>query len=159
MAQTGKEKKREGSSVRNLLALGFVSFFTDMSSEMVFSLLPPFLLGLPGSIRAVLGLIEGTAEALSYSLRAVSGIFSDKFRKQKLFVLVGYSLSNAIKPLFAVARAPFDVLLIKVSDRVGNVFVILFGMLFSVSRFLRIVGVPLLVYIGLLIRQALLWDL
>ena len=44
MAQTGKEKKREGSSVRTLLALGFVSFFTDMSSEMVFSLLPPFFL-------------------------------------------------------------------------------------------------------------------
>ena len=62
---------------------------------------------MPGSIRVVLGLIEGTAEALSYSLRAVSGIFSDKFRKQKLFVLVGYSLANAIKPLFAVARAPF----------------------------------------------------
>ncbi len=120
MAQTGKEKKREGSSVRNLLALGFVSFFTDMSSEMVFSLLPAFILGLPGSSRAVLGLIEGTAEALSYSLRAVSGIFSDKFRKRKLFVLVGYSLSNAVKPLFAVARSPFDVLLIRVSDRVGK---------------------------------------
>ena len=114
------EKRREGSSLRNLFALGFVSFFTDMSSEMVFSLLPAFLLGLPGSSRAVLGLIEGTAEALSYGLRAVSGIFSDKFRKRKLFVLVGYSLSNAVKPFFAVARAPFDVLLIRVTDRVGK---------------------------------------
>ena len=46
--------------------------------------------------------------------------FSDKFRKRKLFVLVGYSLSNAVKPFFAVARAPFDVLLIRVTDRVGN---------------------------------------
>jgi len=91
-----------------------------MSSEMVFSFLPTFLLGLPGSSRAMLGLIEGTAEALSYGLRAVSGIFSDKFRKRKLFVLVGYSLSNALKPLFAVARGPFDVFLIRVSDRVGN---------------------------------------
>ena len=59
------EKKVKKSSLRNLFALGFVSFFTDMSSEMVFSLLPTFLLGLPGSSRAVLGLIEGTAEALS----------------------------------------------------------------------------------------------
>jgi MFS family permease len=114
------EKKAARSSVRNLFALGFVSFFTDMSSEMVFSLLPTFLLGLPGSSRAVLGLIEGTAEALSYALRAVSGIFSDKFRKRKNFVLLGYALSNAVKPLFAVARVPFDVLLIRVGDRVGK---------------------------------------
>jgi MFS family permease len=113
-------KKVEGSSFRNLFALGFVSFFTDISSEMVFSLLPTFLLGLPGSSRAVLGLIEGTAEALSYALRAVSGIFSDKFRKRKSFVLVGYALSNAVKPFFAVARVPFDVFLIRVSDRVGK---------------------------------------
>ncbi len=120
MEKKADEKKVERSSVRNLFALGFVSFFTDMSSEMVFSLLPTFLLGLPGSSRAVLGLIEGTAEALSYALRAVSGIFSDKFRKRKMFVLVGYALSNAVKPLFAVARVPFDVFVIRVSDRVGK---------------------------------------
>jgi MFS family permease len=120
MEKKADEKKVERSSFRNLFALGFVSFFTDMSSEMVFSLLPTFLLGLPGSSRAVLGLIEGTAEALSYALRAVSGIFSDKFRKRKIFVLVGYALSNAVKPLFAVARVPFDVFLIRVSDRVGK---------------------------------------
>jgi MFS family permease len=114
------QKKVEKSSFRNLFALGFVSFFTDMSSEMVFSLLPTFLLGLPGSSRAILGLIEGTAEALSYALRAVSGIFSDKFRKRKIFVLVGYALSNAVKPFFAVARVPFDVFVIRVSDRVGK---------------------------------------
>jgi len=120
MATTENNKEHKASSVRNIFALGFVSFFTDMSSEMVFSILPAFLLGLPGSSRAILGLIEGTAEALSYCLRAVSGIFSDKFRKRKLFVLVGYSLSNAVKPFFAVARAPFDVLLIRVTDRVGK---------------------------------------
>jgi MFS family permease len=113
-------KKAERSSVRNLFALGFVSFFTDISSEMVFSLLPTFLLGLPGSSKAVLGLIEGTAEALSYALRAVSGFFSDKFRKRKIFVLVGYALSNAVKPFFAVARVPFDVFVIRVTDRVGK---------------------------------------
>jgi len=50
----------------------------------------------------------------------LGGIFSGKFRKLKLFVLVGYSLSNAVKPLFVVARAPFDLLLIRVSDRFGN---------------------------------------
>jgi MFS family permease len=91
-----------------------------MSSEMVFSLLPAFLLGLPGSSTAMLGFIEGFAEALSYALRAVSGIFSDKFRKRKPFVLAGYALSNAVKPFFAVARVPFDVFVIRVSDRVGK---------------------------------------
>ncbi|PVX26201.1 MAG: hypothetical protein CW691_02150 [Candidatus Bathyarchaeum sp.] len=108
------------TSRRNIFALGFVSFFTDMSSEMVFSLLPAFLLGLPGSSTAMLGFIEGFAEALSYALRAVSGIFSDKFRKRKPFVLAGYALSNAVKPFFAVARVPFDVFVIRVSDRVGK---------------------------------------
>jgi MFS family permease len=108
------------NSHRNIFALGFVSFFTDMSSEMVLSILPTFLLGLPGASVALLGFIEGTAEALSYALRAVSGVFSDKFRRRKIFVLVGYGISNAVKPLFAVARAPLDVFLIRVSDRVGK---------------------------------------
>jgi MFS family permease len=108
------------NSRRNIFALGFVSFFTDLSSEMVFSILPTFLLSLPGGSRAVLGFIEGTAEALSYSLRSVSGIFSDKFRKRKLLVLAGYGVSNTVKPLFAIARTPLDVLVIRVSDRVGK---------------------------------------
>jgi MFS family permease len=116
-----KDNEKVGTnSRRNIFALGFVSFFTDMSSEMVFSLLPTFLLGLPGSSRAILGFIEGTAEALSYALRSVSGIFSDKFRKRKLFVVVGYGVSNAVKPLFAITRAPLDVFVIRVSDRVGK---------------------------------------
>jgi MFS family permease len=120
MTKGGVEKKNKGSSLRNLFALGFVSFFTDMSSEMVFSLLPAFLLGLPGSSRAILGLIEGTAEALSYALRAVSGVFSDKFGKRKLFILGGYALSNVVKPFFAVARKPLDVFVIRVTDRIGK---------------------------------------
>jgi MFS family permease len=116
-----KDNEKVGTNPRrNIFALGFVSFFTDMSSEMVFSLLPTFLLGLPGASIAILGFIEGTAEALGYALRSVSGIFSDKFRKRKLFVLVGYGVSNVVKPLFAIARAPLDVFVIRVSDRVGK---------------------------------------
>jgi MFS family permease len=114
------EKKTKLSSVRNLFALGFVSFFTDISSEMVFSILPTFLLSLPGSSKAILGLIEGTAEALSYALRAVSGIFSDKFRKRKVFILGGYALSNVVKPFFALATTPLGVFVIRVADRVGK---------------------------------------
>jgi MFS family permease len=117
------EKRSEEVSTsirRNIFALGFTSFFTDMSSEMAFSILPTFLLSLPGASIATLGFIEGTAEALSYVLRSVSGIFSDKFRKRKSLVLVGYGLSNAVKPLFAIARTPLDVFVVRVSDRVGK---------------------------------------
>ena len=103
-----------------MLSLGFVSFFTDISSEMVFSILPSFILGLPGAGYAVLGLIEGLAEFLSYALRSISGIFSDKFRRRKLIVLIGYAFSTLTKPLFAVASTAFDVLVVRVSDRVGK---------------------------------------
>ncbi|MCK4703460.1 MFS transporter, partial [Candidatus Bathyarchaeota archaeon] len=58
--------------LRNVYMLGLVSFFTDFSSEMVFCLLPVYILGLPGGTIASLGLVEGTAEAMSYALRAVS---------------------------------------------------------------------------------------
>lgn len=60
--------------MRNIYTLGFFSFFTDISSEMVLSLLPTFILGLPGASVMTLGLIQGTAEALSYGLRAVSDL-------------------------------------------------------------------------------------
>lgn len=113
-------KRKQNKGLRNVFALGFVSFFTDISSEMCFSLLPTFILGLPGSSRAVLGMIEGIAEALSYGMRAVSGLFSDKFRKRKVVVLVGYALSNVVKPLFAVAQTAIEALIIRVTDRVGK---------------------------------------
>ena len=107
-------------SRRNIFALGFVSFFTDVSSEMVFSLLPTFILGLSGSSRVMLGLIEGAAEALSYGMRAISGIFSDKFRKRKSLILVGYGLSNLVKPLFSVAASAIDVAVVRITDRLGK---------------------------------------
>ncbi len=106
--------------MQNVYRLGFVSFFTDFSSEMVFSILPVFILDLPGGGIAALGLIEGIAESLSYILRAVSGIMSDKFRKRKLFILIGYGLSNIVKPFFATATSVVDALLIRVADRVGK---------------------------------------
>lgn len=113
-------EKKKRFPFRNVFALGLVSFFTDISSEMVFSLVPAFLLGLPGSNRALLGLVEGTAESLSYGLRAVSGVFSDKFRKRKALVLIGYAMSTLIKPLLAVARSVADLFTIRVADRVGK---------------------------------------
>lgn len=115
-----EEKKEKPRFYGNVFALGLVSFFTDISSEMVFSILPSFILGLPGAGYAVLGLIEGFAEFLSYALRSVSGVFSDKFRRRKLIVFIGYAFSTLTKPLFAVASTAFDVLVVRVSDRVGK---------------------------------------
>ncbi|MCJ7712868.1 MFS transporter, partial [Candidatus Bathyarchaeota archaeon] len=99
-----KQKIPNKKSKRNIFALGFVSFFTDLSSEMVLSLLPTFIISLPGATPAILGLIEGVAEALSYGMRAISGLFSDKIGKRKNLVLVGYGLSNIIKPFFGIVN-------------------------------------------------------
>jgi MFS family permease len=106
--------------LRNVYMLGLVSFFTDFSSEMVFCLLPVYILGLPGGTIASLGLVEGTAEAVSYALRAVSGLFSDRFRRRKPFILFGYALSNIAKPLFAAATDVSHVMAIRVVERMGK---------------------------------------
>ncbi|MGQ9679214.1 MAG: hypothetical protein ACUVV4_00365 [Candidatus Bathyarchaeia archaeon] len=63
-------------------------------------------------------MIEGAAESLSYGLRAVSGVFSDKFRKR--IILSGYGLSNMVKPLFLVVQAALDAFTIRVADRIGR---------------------------------------
>lgn len=115
-----KEGKSKEDDLRTVFALGFVSFFTDVSTEMVFSLLPTFILTLSGGSLAVLGLIEGIAEALSYNLRSISGIFADKFRRRKLMVLIGYGFSNAVKPFFAVASTAMDAMVVRVGDRIGK---------------------------------------
>jgi len=115
-----EEKKKKSGLYGNVLPLGFVSFFTDVSTEMIFSILPSFILGLPGAGYAVLGFIEGLAEFLSYALRSVSGVFSDKFRRRKFLVFIGYTFSTLTKPLFAVTSTAFEVLIVRVSDRIGK---------------------------------------
>lgn len=97
-----------------------MSFFTDISTQMVLSILPTFILSLQGASLAVLGVIEGVAEALSYALRSISGIFADRFRRRKVMVFIGYAISNVTKPFFSVAQTAFDALIIRVGDRVGK---------------------------------------
>ena len=115
-----ESKGSSRSSFRNIFALGFVSFFTDVSTEMVLSLLPVFIVSLPGSGSAALGMIEGLAESLSYGMRVVSGIFSDKLRRRKIIILLGYGVSNLLKPFFAVVNNIFEAMAIRVVDRVGK---------------------------------------
>jgi len=103
----------------NIVILGIVSFLTDMSTECIVPLLPFFLLGL-GATSLVIGTIEGVAESIGSFLKLISGIYSDKFRKRKGFVLAGYSISNLTKPFLAIAASPLHVLGIRVTDRVGK---------------------------------------
>jgi MFS family permease len=105
---------------RNIVALGIVSFFTDLSSEMVFGLLPLFLTGQLGVSRTFLGLVEGVGEMLGYTIRMASGTVSDRVQKRKPLVLIGYSLSAASKPFLALAGSWIDVLGVRSADRVGK---------------------------------------
>ncbi len=102
-----------------VIALGLTSLFTDIGTEMVFPLLPAFLVGL-GAGPTFLGLIEGVAEATAASLKFVSGLWVDRLPRTKPLVLFGYGLSSLVRPLVALAVAPWHVLAVRVTDRVGK---------------------------------------
>ena len=103
----------------NVLVLGIVSMLTDMSSEMIYPVMPLFL-SLIGASGLVIGLIEGASETTASLLKVVSGWYSDKFDRRKPFIVSGYSLSSLIKPALIWATAPFHVLGIKIAERVGK---------------------------------------
>ena len=119
---TFRDKSMEDKprGIRNVLYLGLVSFFTDFSTEMILGVLPTFIVNNLGASRAILGVIEGSSELTSYVFRMVSGALSDKFRKRKIFVLIGYGLSTISKPFFAVASSWLDAFIIRAVDRVGK---------------------------------------
>ncbi len=104
---------------RNLLIVGLVSLFTDLSSQMVFPLIPLYLISL-GAGAWVVGLVEGAAETTASLLKVFSGYWSDKIRKRKPFVLAGYSLSSVTKALFAFALSWPFVLLVRIFERIGK---------------------------------------
>ncbi len=104
----------------NVLILGLVSFFTDVSSEMIYPLLPLFLTTVLGAGPAFLGVIEGVAESTASLLKLVSGIVSDRLEGRKRLVLAGYSISSLARPFIAAATSPLTVLFIRFADRVGK---------------------------------------
>ena len=101
-------------------SLGFVSLFTDVSSEMIYPLLPAFLTGVLRAGPAFLGVVEGAAEAVAAVLKIVSGRASDLTAQRKPLVVAGYSLSSLARPLVALAGAPWHVLAVRLTDRVGK---------------------------------------
>lgn len=100
-------------------ATGFVSFFTDMGSEIIYPILPLFLAQL-GASRAMIGAIEGLAEGLPAFIKFFSGTLADRVRNRKWLVLTGYALSTLFKPLIALAHTSVFVLVIRLLDRVGK---------------------------------------
>ena len=105
---------------RTVIILGLVSFFNDTASEMITPLLPIFLTATLGAGPAVVGLVEGVAEATSSLLKLISGRMADKGWNHKGLVLGGYSVSNLARPLIGLALGWNLVLLLRFLDRVGK---------------------------------------
>ncbi len=101
-------------------ALGFVSLLMDISSEMIHSLLPVFMVTVLGTSVWAVGLIEGAAEATALIVKVFSGVLSDYWGKRKPLAVLGYGLGAASKPLFALATTTGMVLAARLIDRVGK---------------------------------------
>ena len=115
-----EKEKDKPAGIRNVFAMGLVSFFTDFSTEMILSILPLFLVGNLGISRALLGVIEGSSELTSYVFRMFSGALSDKFRKRKIFIIIGYGLSTISKPFFIFSSGWLDAFVVRATDRMGK---------------------------------------
>jgi len=109
-----------GSVPRTVLALGMVSMFMDISSEIIHSLLPVFLVTALGAGAEAVGLIEGVAEATAMITRVFSGALSDRLGKRKVLALAGYGLGALSKPLFALASGVGLVFTARFVDRIGK---------------------------------------
>jgi MFS family permease len=105
---------------RNVKLLGWVSLLTDVASEMIYPLLPQFLITVLGGNRFQLGVIEGVADSASSLLKLWSGAWSDRARSRKGFVAFGYTLAALVRPLIGLATAPWHLFAIRTADRVGK---------------------------------------
>jgi len=102
-----------------VVVLGLVSLFTDAATEMIYPLVPIFV-SLLGSGVVLLGVIEGVAEATASALKLASGILSDRLQKKKIFAVLGYSISSFVRPLTAVVATAWQIVPVRMVDRVGK---------------------------------------
>lgn len=105
---------------RNVYAAGFVSLFMDISSEMVYSLVPLFLANTLGVNKSIIGFIEGVAESTASVLRAFSGYISDRMGTRKWVMAVGYGISVLSRPLIAMGNNWGEVMVYRFTDRFGK---------------------------------------
>lgn len=104
---------------RNILYVGFVSFLTDTSTKMVYSIMPLFLVSI-GASKTTLSVIEGIAESTAALVKTTSGFYSDKVGKNKPFMVIGYAVTALVTPLFAFVTSPAQVLLLRFVERFGK---------------------------------------
>jgi len=104
----------------NVFFLGIVSLLTDVSSEMIFTLVPLFLANVLGAATTIIGLIGGLSESIDAIFRVFSGWFSDKVAKRKPLALLGYSISTVAKPFMYLASTWGVVLAVRFGDRIGK---------------------------------------
>ncbi|KOA20008.1 multidrug resistance protein MdtG [Clostridium homopropionicum DSM 5847] len=116
--KTYTEKKILGLE-RNIFFVGITSFLTDTTTKMIYAIMPLFLITL-GASKTELSLIEGVAESTASIIKALSGWWSDKIRKNKPFMIIGYAFTIFLSPLFAFVNTPFQVLVIRFSERLGK---------------------------------------
>jgi MFS family permease len=100
--------------------LGFVSLLMDVSSEMIHSLLPLFMVGTLGASAFTVGLIEGAAEATALIVKVFSGVLSDWLGRRKGLALLGYALGALTKPVFAISSSLGWIMAARLTDRVGK---------------------------------------
>jgi len=118
----GGGARRDGAPrlSRNVKALAAVSLLADVSSDMIYPLLPTFMAGVLGASASVIGGIEGAAESTASMLKLVSGWWSDRLRRRKHLVVGGYTLSAIARPLIGITALPWHALVVRVTDRVGK---------------------------------------
>ena len=100
--------------------MGLVSFFTDISTEMVTSVLPLYIIKDLDLSRTILGAIEGSGEFVNYIFRIPSGYISDKIGKRKILIIIGYGISAISKPFFIFVTSFLDTIIVRISDRIGK---------------------------------------
>jgi hypothetical protein len=105
---------------RTVWMLGFVSLFMDISSELVHSLLPLFLVSTLGASVMTVGVIEGLAEAATLIAKVFSGAMSDYFCRRKGLIVLGYGMAALAKPLFPLATSAETVFIARFLDRIGK---------------------------------------
>src|SRR5258708_6851802 len=105
---------------RNVKVLGGASLLNDVASEMIYPLLPAFLISVLGGNKFYLGLIEGVADSASSILKLYSGGWSDRAGRRKGFVVFGYALATVSRPLVGLLTAPWQLFLVRVGDRLGK---------------------------------------
>jgi len=116
----GTNRKRIWGLNPNVFFLGLVSLLTDVSSEMIFTLVPFFLSNVLGATTTIVGLVGGVSESTDAIFRIFSGRLSDKLGRRKLLAVLGYGLSTIAKPFMYLASTWGVVLAVRFADRVGK---------------------------------------